>query len=83
VNVLDEWTREVASALGLDAAQLDRDLVLELTTDGAPRDARPAAPLTAYLVGLAAGLAGGSAEASADAAAAVRRLALARPEPQD
>jgi hypothetical protein len=60
VNVLDEWVATVSRALGLDEADVDRDLILELTKDVAHNVARPAAPLTAFLVGLAAGKAGGS-----------------------
>jgi len=37
--------------------------------------ARPAAPLSAYLAGLAAGRAGGTREDTADAVAAITRLA--------
>jgi hypothetical protein len=40
--------------------------------------ARPAAPLTTFLVGYAAGLRGGGAGAVAAAAATAQRLALAR-----
>lgn len=60
MNVLDEWTRTVSQALGLAEADLDRDLILDLTKDVAHNVTRPAAPLTAFLVGLAAGRAGGS-----------------------
>jgi hypothetical protein len=59
VNVLNEWTRTLSQALGLDETQIDRDLILDLTKDVAHNVARPAAPLTAFLVGLAAGKAGG------------------------
>jgi hypothetical protein len=52
---LDEWTRQVAVALGLPAGQVDRDLVLDLARDAAHGVARPAAPLTTYLAGLAVG----------------------------
>ena len=62
MNVLQEWTRTVSQALGLDESQIDRDLILDLTKDVAHNVARPAAPLTAFLVGLAAGKAGGSAD---------------------
>lgn len=54
MNTLEEWTAAVCAELGI-ADGVDRDLVLGLTRDVAHRVARPAAPLTAYLVGLAAG----------------------------
>jgi hypothetical protein len=59
VNTLHDWIERVIRELGLDP-QLDRDLILDLTREVAHGVARPAAPLTAFLVGLAAGRAGGS-----------------------
>jgi hypothetical protein len=55
---LGRWTEAVCALLGLPAAAVHRDLVLDLARDVAHGVARPAAPLTAYLVGLAAGRAG-------------------------
>ncbi|MDQ1683496.1 MAG: hypothetical protein QOC82_233 [Frankiaceae bacterium] len=55
MTTLDEWTAEVSAALGLDPRVLDRDAVLDLTKDVAHNVARPAAPLTAYLLGVAVG----------------------------
>jgi len=55
VNVLQEWTALVCKELGIDPARVDRDAILDLTKDVAHGVARPAAPLTAYLVGLAQG----------------------------
>src|SRR4051812_47384796 len=75
VNVLDEFTTTVSKALGIDAAAVDRDLVLDLTKDVAHNVARPAAPLAAFLVGLAAGKAGGSRDDIRAAAEKVAALA--------
>lgn len=61
MNTLDSWIDTVTKALGLDA-EVDRDLILNVAADVAHGVARPAAPLTTFLVGLAAGRAGGSAE---------------------
>lgn len=50
-----EWLEEAARLLGLDpqeATALTREL-LDLTKDVAHNRSRPAAPLTAFLVGLA------------------------------
>ncbi|MFE3453549.1 NTP transferase domain-containing protein [Nonomuraea sp. NPDC059194] len=55
MNVLAEWTALACKELGVDPARVDRDLVLELTKEVAHGVARPAAPLTAYLLGLAEG----------------------------
>ncbi|GAB3898801.1 hypothetical protein GCM10027612_57650 [Microbispora bryophytorum subsp. camponoti] len=57
MNVLEEWTALVCRELGIDPARVDRTAVLDLTRDVAHGVARPAAPLTAYLVGLAQGAA--------------------------
>jgi hypothetical protein len=66
VSTLEDWTATVAAELGLDAGALAAavtgrepvDLVLDMTKDVAHGVARPAAPLTAYLLGLAVGSAG-------------------------
>ncbi|MFI9556672.1 NTP transferase domain-containing protein [Nonomuraea endophytica] len=55
MNVLSEWTALVCAELGIDPARVDRDLILDLTKEVAHGVARPAAPLTAYLLGLAQG----------------------------
>ncbi|MBB4919542.1 DUF6457 domain-containing protein [Streptosporangium saharense] len=55
MNVLAEWTELVCRELGIDPARVDRDAVLDLTKEVAHGVARPAAPLTAYLLGLAQG----------------------------
>ena len=57
MSTLEDWTDAVVGELGL-ADAVDggtRDLVLDLARDVAHGVARPAAPLTAFLVGLAAG----------------------------
>ncbi|HSP39064.1 MAG TPA: DUF6457 domain-containing protein [Frankiaceae bacterium] len=76
MNVLDQWVADVIAALGLDPAGYDRDLLLDLTRDVAHGVARPAAPLTAYLAGLAAGRDGGDRSALE---AAVRQIAALIP----
>ena len=74
-DALDRWIAEVCAALDLEPAVLDRDLVLDLARDAAHGVARPAAPLTTFLVGLAAGRRGATPESIADAAALAKRLA--------
>ena len=63
MNVLEEWLAEASALTGLDPATgaAHRDLVLDLARDVAHGVARPAAPLTTFLLGLAAGRAGGEA----------------------
>lgn len=72
---LAAWLVELAEALGLDPDVVDRDVVLDLARDAAHAVARPAAPVTTFLVGLAAGRNGGDATAIAEAAATARGLA--------
>ncbi|MEV0970553.1 DUF6457 domain-containing protein [Microtetraspora glauca] len=55
MNVLEQWTALVCRELGIDPERVDRNAVLDLTRDVAHGVARPAAPLTAYLLGLAQG----------------------------
>ncbi len=71
---LSRWVDELCSALGIDTP-VDRDLVLDLARDAAHGVARPAAPLTTFLVGLAAGLRGGSPDDIAAAARLAKQLA--------
>ncbi len=78
MNALEQWVADLAAELGVDPDAVDRDVVLDLARDAAHAVARPAAPLTTYLVGLAAGRRGGSVEALADAAATAQRLAARR-----
>lgn len=63
VDTTDEWLAEVSAALGLDGT-VDTEAVLDVTRDVAHGIARPAAPLTAYLLGVAVGR-GASAEEAA------------------
>ncbi|MEV4099583.1 DUF6457 domain-containing protein [Nonomuraea sp. NPDC049649] len=55
MNVLAEWTALACEELGIDPAKVDRDQILDLTKEVAHGVTRPAAPLTAYLLGLAQG----------------------------
>jgi hypothetical protein len=71
VSTLDEWAAAVCGELGLDPAALDPRLVLDLARDVAHGVARPAAPLTAYLLGVAVG----QGQPPAEAAARISQLA--------
>ncbi|MQA84631.1 MAG: hypothetical protein GEV03_08410 [Streptosporangiales bacterium] len=79
MNTLRDWTEAICLELNLDAAEVDRDLVLDLSRDVAHSVARPAAPLTAYLIGLAVGR-GADRRAVADR---VTELALHWASPSD
>ena len=69
---LNEFTRALAAELGVDADAVDVDAVLALAADAAHAVVRPAAPVAAFLVGLAAGKSGGSAASVAQAMASAR-----------
>jgi len=55
MSTMDQWTAAVCADLGLDSSAADLRTVLDLTRDVAHGVARPAAPFTAYLVGVAVG----------------------------
>lgn len=78
MDALEEWTGQAVAVLGVDPGLLTatQDEVLDMVREVAHGVLRPAAPVTAYLVGLAAGRAAAQGE---DAAAAVR-AALAQVE---
>lgn len=82
MNVLDAWLADAADVLGIERDAVQRDLLLDLTRDVAHAVARPAAPLTAFLVGLAAGKAGGSPQDVKDATdRLLQALATWSPDP--
>jgi hypothetical protein len=78
VNMLDDWTDAVRQELGLPGSDPDPGtvgLILDTARDVAHGVARPAAPLTAYLLGLAVGRAAEGAGAAAELAARISSLA--------
>ena len=75
---MTEWVTAVRRELGLEGSfDVDAlvDKVLDLTSDVAHGVSRPAAPVTAFLVGLAAGRAADVSTAVTDHAGVVSRLA--------
>ncbi|MCX5284487.1 NTP transferase domain-containing protein [Streptomyces sp. NBC_00198] len=74
-HVLDEWITAVKDELGIDL-DVDTGVLLDLARDAAHAVARPAAPLTTFLVGYAAARAGGGPEAVAEASRKATELAL-------
>jgi Domain of unknown function (DUF6457) len=77
MNTLESWTEAACTELGIDPAVMNTRSVLDIARDAAHQVARPAAPLTAYLLGVAVGR-GLPLE---DAAERLRRLAARWPAP--
>ncbi|MFJ4523731.1 NTP transferase domain-containing protein [Streptomyces sp. NPDC088810] len=81
-HVLDEWISAVKDELGIDL-DVDIGVLLDLARDAAHGVARPAAPLTTFLVGYAAAQGEGGPEAVAEAARRAAALALRWAEESD
>ncbi|MFI8990998.1 NTP transferase domain-containing protein [Streptomyces antimycoticus] len=80
-SVLDEWITAVKAELGIDL-DVDTAALLDLARDAAHGVARPAAPLTTFLVGYAAAQKGGGPEALAAATEKAAALAARWAEEQ-
>jgi hypothetical protein len=52
---MQRWMEVACAELGLDPATVDERAILDLTKDVAHQVDRPAAPLTAFLLGVAVG----------------------------
>jgi hypothetical protein len=79
MNILEQWTAAAGVGLGLDPGPLstaEAKTVLDVARDVAHEVNRPAAPLTAYLLGVAVGR-GLSLPEAADR---IRALAAGWPE---
>jgi hypothetical protein len=72
---LRAWTADLCTALDLDPSDVDTSLVLDVAREVAHSVMRPAAPLSAYLLGVAVG----RGAAPADLAETVLALAEAWP----
>ena len=71
MSTLDEWTEALRAELGLDPDDASQKTVLNLARVVAHTVDRPAAPLTAYFLGVAVG----RGEPLAETAARVQQLA--------
>ncbi|MGX1848974.1 NTP transferase domain-containing protein [Streptomyces sp. NPDC055299] len=69
-TVLDEWITAVKAELGIEL-DVDTAALLDLARDAAHGVARPAAPLTTFLIGYAAGRQGREVQELSDRAAAL------------
>jgi hypothetical protein len=66
---MPDWVALAAAELGLDPADVDVPMVLDLARDVAHHVLRPGAPVTAYLLGVAVGRGADPAEAAGRLAA--------------
>jgi hypothetical protein len=71
MSTLDEWTVALCAELGIDPTDASQKTVLNLARVVAHTVDRPAAPLTAYFLGVAVG----RGEPLAETAARVQQLA--------
>jgi Domain of unknown function (DUF6457) len=55
MSTLDDWTDAICAELGLDPSDVRQKTVLDLARVAAHTVDRPAAPLTAYVLGVAVG----------------------------
>ena len=69
MTTLDRWTAAACKELGIEAGLVDVRQILDLARIAAHRVERPAAPLTAYLLGLAVGTGQPAGQAAARLAA--------------
>jgi len=77
MSTLDDWTDALCAELGLDPADASQKTVLDLARVVAHTVDRPAAPLTAYFLGMAVG----RGEPLAEAAAKIQQMAQGWPVP--
>jgi hypothetical protein len=65
VMSLSEFVTQACAELGVPVSDVDTTLVLDLAKEVAHNTVRPAAPVSAYLLGLAVGRGGDPAELAA------------------
>jgi hypothetical protein len=71
MSTLDDWTDAMCAELGLDPKEVSQKTVLNLARVAAHTVDRPAAPLSAYVLGLAVG----RGQPMAETAAKLQQLA--------
>lgn len=79
---LHDWIDELCDALDVEV-DLDEALILDVARDAAHNVARPAAPITTFLLGYAAAQSNGDPEKVERLAAAASDLALRWDKPAD
>jgi hypothetical protein len=77
-----DWTTALAEELGIDL-EVDVPALLDVARDAAHSVARPAAPVTTFLIGYAAAAAGGGEAAVSDMCRRASALAASWPPGQE
>lgn len=72
---IQAWVEHLCARLGVDPATVELRALLDTTRDVAHLVDRPAAPVSAFIIGLAAAQGGGDAEAVRTACATASRAA--------
>lgn len=72
---LHDWIDEVCDVLDIEEADLDEGLILDVAREAAHNVARPAAPITTFLLGFAAARSSGDVEETERLAGLVMDLA--------
>lgn len=72
-EALTEWIDHLATRCGFDPRLVPVDQILDMSSEVAHGVVRPAAPLSAFIAGLAAGRSGATPQDVADAVQAVVR----------
>jgi hypothetical protein len=78
---IQSWVEHLCTRLGVDPDSVQLREILDMTRDVAHHVDRPAAPVSAFVVGLAAARAGGTPDAVRDALATASEAALAWEQP--
>ncbi|GAB2605539.1 DUF6457 domain-containing protein [Pseudactinotalea suaedae] len=74
---IQSWVEHLCTTLGVDSSAVELRALLDMTRDVAHHVDRPAAPVSAFIVGLAAARQGGTPEAVRVACGRASEAALA------
>jgi Domain of unknown function (DUF6457) len=72
MSTLERWIDAACAELGVDRATVDERIILDLARDSAHQVDRPAAPVTAFLAGIAVGSGASLADVASRLTALIR-----------
>ncbi|MGI9006530.1 MAG: DUF6457 domain-containing protein [Streptosporangiaceae bacterium] len=73
MSTLDRWIEAACAELGVEAVLVDQRMILDLARDASHQVDRPAAPVTAFLLGVAVGRGGALGPATEQLTALIER----------